>query len=99
PSRVVSPFPTRRSSDLLLLFSMNCYFKKYTLHFKRPGGTSRGVLHDKDTYFLFLEQDGCVAIGECNRFVNLSYDDREGYEEKLRSEEHTSELQSRENLV
>lgn len=62
---------------------MNCYFKKYTLHFKRPGGTSRGVLHDKDTYFLFLEQDGCVAIGECNRFVNLSYDDREGYEEKL----------------
>lgn len=62
---------------------MNCHFKKYSLHFQKPGGTSRGVLHDKETYFIFLEENGKRAIGECNRFTKLSYDDRAGYEEKL----------------
>ncbi|MBS1765294.1 MAG: o-succinylbenzoate synthase [Bacteroidetes bacterium] len=62
---------------------MDCFYKKYTLHFKQPGGTSRGVLHDKDTYFIFLKDDEKIAIGECNRFAKLSYDDREGYEAKL----------------
>lgn len=62
---------------------MHCHFKKYILHFKKPGGTSRGVLHDKETYFLFAEKNGRIAIGECNRFTRLSYDDRPGYEEKL----------------
>ncbi len=62
---------------------MQCYFKKYTLHFKKPGGTSRGVLHHKDTYFIFLKQGDNIAVGECNRFAGLSCDDREGYEQKL----------------
>ncbi|MCZ2337432.1 MAG: o-succinylbenzoate synthase [Chitinophagales bacterium] len=60
-----------------------CYFKKYTLIFKRPGGTSRGVLHTKDTYFIIWQEEGKTAFGECNRFIDLSYDDRNGYEEKL----------------
>lgn len=62
---------------------MQCFFKKYTLHFSKPGGTSRGVLHHKDTYFIFLRDGGTTAVGECNRFVHLSYDDRSDYEEKL----------------
>lgn len=62
---------------------MNCYFKKYKLHFKRSGGTSRGVLHDKDTYFIVLRNSDDIAIGECNLFTGLSYDNRAGYEEKL----------------
>lgn len=62
---------------------MNGYYKKYTLHFKRPGGTSRGVLHHKDTYFICLKEGEKTAIGECNRFAHLSFDDRENYEEKL----------------
>ncbi|MCO5247937.1 MAG: o-succinylbenzoate synthase [Chitinophagales bacterium] len=62
---------------------MKCYFKKYTLHFKKQGETSRGVLYNKDTYFIFIEQDGNIAIGECNRFTNLSYDDKTNYEVKL----------------
>ncbi|MEZ5067316.1 MAG: hypothetical protein R2847_01975 [Bacteroidia bacterium] len=41
---------------------MQCYFKKYTLHFKKPGGTSRGVLHHKDTYFIFLKQGDNIAV-------------------------------------
>ncbi|MBW7892234.1 MAG: o-succinylbenzoate synthase, partial [Chitinophagaceae bacterium] len=62
---------------------MQCFFKKYTLHFKKPGGTSRGTLYNKDTYFIFLKDKNKLAIGECNRFIHLSYDDRDNYEEKL----------------
>ena len=62
---------------------MKADFKKYTLDFKRPGGTSRGVLHQKETYFLRIESDRNVGFGECALFKGLSYDDRPGYEEKL----------------
>lgn len=63
---------------------MICRFKKYNLHFKTPGGTSRGVLYNKDTYILMLADKENVAYGECNLFKKLSYDDRKGYEEKLK---------------
>ena len=53
------------------------------LHFKRPSGTSRGVLIDKETWFLILEEDGKTGIGECGILRTLSIDDRSDYEEKL----------------
>ena len=56
---------------------------KYTLHFKRPAGTSRGVLTSKDTYFLVIERDGKRGIGECNLFRGLSADDVPDYEATL----------------
>ena len=56
---------------------------KYTLHFKRPAGTSRGVLTSKDTYFLVIERDGKRGIGECNLFRGLSADDVPNYEATL----------------
>ncbi|MBS1775843.1 MAG: o-succinylbenzoate synthase [Bacteroidetes bacterium] len=62
---------------------MNCFFKKYTLQFKQPSGTSRGELRKKDTYYLILQDEKQFSIGECNRFSGLSFDDRDGYEEKL----------------
>lgn len=62
---------------------MRCSFTRFTLHFKRPAGTSRGILHDKETYFLMLNDGSRTAYGECNRFRGLSYDDRDGYDEKL----------------
>ncbi len=31
---------------------MKATYAPYKLHFITPGGTSRGVLHDKDTYFI-----------------------------------------------
>jgi o-succinylbenzoate synthase len=58
-------------------------YKKYTLHFKRPGGTSRGILHIKETYFIFLKQNNKKGIGECGLFKGLSSDDVPNYEEKL----------------
>lgn len=58
-------------------------YKKYILKFKQPGGTSRGVLHTKETYFLKINQNSKEGIGECALFKGLSIDDRTDYEEKL----------------
>jgi len=58
-------------------------YKKYTLHFKNPSGTSRGVLTTKETYFIYLCKDGREGIGECALFRGLSADDVPDYEGKL----------------
>lgn len=62
---------------------MKATFKKYTLDFKRPSGTSRGVLTQKETWFLILEDNGNFGIGECGLFKGLSMDDVPGYKGKL----------------
>lgn len=62
---------------------MHATYKKYTLDFKRPAGTSRGVMHTKDTWFLELTQDGKKGIGECGLLKGLSVDDVPNYEAKL----------------
>ena len=62
-------------------------FQKYRLHFKEPSGTSRGILLDKDTYFIRIWEEGaetCFGLGECALFRGLSAEDRPDYEEKLR---------------
>jgi O-succinylbenzoate synthase len=58
-------------------------YHKYILNFKRPSGTSRGVMTEKETWFIVLEQDGKKGIGECGILRGLSIDDRPDYEEKL----------------
>ncbi len=62
---------------------MKATYHKYLLHFKRPSGTSRGVMTDKETWYIVLEQDGKKGIGECGILRGLSCDDRPDYEEKL----------------
>lgn len=62
---------------------MQASYKKYTLIFKQPSGTSRGVLHTKETYFLKLVNNTKKGYGECAVFRGLSIDDRPDYEEKL----------------
>lgn len=59
-------------------------YKKYVLDFKRPSGTSRGVLTQKETWFILLEKEGKMGIGECGILRTLSIDDRPDYEEKLK---------------
>lgn len=56
---------------------------KYILNFKRPSGTSRGVMTEKETWFIVLEQNGKKGIGECGILRGLSIDDRPDYEQKL----------------
>lgn len=53
------------------------------LEFKRPSGTSRGVMTEKETWFIILEENGKKGIGECGILRGLSADDRDDYEEKL----------------
>ncbi|AZB10508.1 o-succinylbenzoate synthase [Chryseobacterium sp. G0162] len=62
---------------------MKASYFKYVLEFKRPSGTSRGVLLDKETFILEISEDGKKGIGECAVFRGLSFDDKPDYEEKL----------------
>jgi len=62
---------------------MKASYQKHILNFKRPSGTSRGVLTTKETWYLILENKGQRGIGECGILRGLSIDDRPDYEQKL----------------
>lgn len=62
---------------------MKATYKRYVLTFKKPGGTSRGILTQKETWFLILEEDEQIGIGECAMFRGLSMDDVAEYETQL----------------
>lgn len=62
---------------------MKATFQKYTLNFKRPSGTSRGLLHSKETYFLSIKTEESFGVSECGLFRGLSIDDRPDYEAEL----------------
>jgi o-succinylbenzoate synthase len=63
---------------------MKAEYFRYLLKFKRPSGTSRGVLYEKETFILEISDDGKKGVGECAIFRGLSFDDRPDYEEKLK---------------
>ncbi len=51
-------------------------FKKHNLIFNIPGGTSRGVLTEKPSWYLRIENvQGNIGIGEISIIPNLSLDD------------------------
>lgn len=62
---------------------LKAQYRSYQLIFKQASGTSRGVLRQKKTYFLWLEDSQNLGIGECGLFEGLSIDDRPNYENKL----------------
>ena len=62
---------------------MKATFKKYILNFKQASGTSRGIMNTKETYFLIIQDNDKIGIGECGFFRGLSYDDRLDYSDKL----------------
>lgn len=63
---------------------MKATYKKYVLNFKQPSGTSRGVLTQKETWFIVLQEKDNYGIGECGILRGLSVDDVPSYEEKLK---------------
>lgn len=63
---------------------MQAKYYKYTLNFKRPSGTSRGVMTTKETWFIILNENNKTGIGECGILRGLSIDDRPEYESKLK---------------
>ncbi len=63
-------------------------FHKRTFHFKKPSGTSRGILTEKHAWFIEVWEENTpavVGIGECSIIPDLSPDfiDFESYEDKL----------------
>ncbi|WP_370175371.1 o-succinylbenzoate synthase [Leeuwenhoekiella palythoae] len=63
---------------------MTASYKKFILNFKRPSGTSRGVMNVKETWFLKIEELDKVGFGECGILRGLSIDDRPDYEDTLK---------------
>lgn len=63
---------------------MQATYHKHILDFKRPSGTSRGILRQKETWFIHIVSEGKRGIGECGILRSLSIDDVPEYEEKLR---------------
>lgn len=63
---------------------MKAHYKKHILQFKRPSGTSRGVLNTKETWYIILENEGKTGIGECGILRGLSVDDVPEYEKILK---------------
>lgn len=62
---------------------MKVHCSQYFLNFKQPSGTSRGVLTQKETWFIHLQNDDFQAIGECGLLRGLSADDLPDYLQKL----------------
>ncbi len=65
---------------------MRILYQSYHLKFKIPGGTSRGILTEKETFLMKLKTGGDrdpEFFGECGLFRGLSADDVPEYEQKL----------------
>ena len=56
----------------------------YPLEFKKPSGTSRGVLTTKDSWMILLTQGDQWGIGECSVIRDLSPDFPSGYVQQLK---------------
>ncbi len=55
----------------------------HDLQFKRPAGTSRGVLTHRRVWYLVLEQEGRAGVGECAPLPGLSAETIAGVEQAL----------------
>src|SRR5690606_42154621 len=95
-SRELPPFPTRRSSDLGTLQAAEQQLEaaERALHQARHELEQRSEEHHR------LAIDVTEAKAERRRVVErVETEWKRPFEDLVRSEEHTSELQSRENLV
>ena len=63
--------------------SIQANYFKHQLIFKQPAGTSRGVIHAKDSWFIVLKQNSKIGIGECGYLKGLSIDNESQIESTL----------------
>jgi o-succinylbenzoate synthase len=66
---------------------MRASFYHLPLHFKRPAGTSRGVMLTKNSWIIELEENGIIGKGEISIIEGLSpeFTDFESFEEKIKA--------------
>src|SRR5690606_39703484 len=84
-SHDIAPFDLQQAA--FIIKNSYHYFPKKTVHL-----IGVDSVYNKDTRYLAMKYKGYYFIGADNGIFSLIFDDQ-------RSEEHTSELQSRENLV
>ena len=70
---------------------MQASFRPYQLKFKRPVLTSRGSMTYKNGYFLSVENDGIIGVGECSFIEGLSIDLIDSFEKQLQEVCHDIE--------
>lgn len=59
-------------------------YKPYTLKFHFEAGTSRGIMHERKTYFVYLtDEKGRTSVGEAAPLERLSIDATPDFEQKL----------------
>ena len=63
---------------------MKAFYFKHVLKFKIPGGTSRGVLKNKISWFILIRDGENYGIGECSLINGLSPDPVFSFESKLK---------------
>lgn len=68
PTGVTPTFPN--SMPMTLTYSI----QQRTLHFRQPAGTSRGVYHTRDVWYVTLSQGQRQGTGECAPLHDLSCD-------------------------
>lgn len=75
---------------------------QYRLRFNFSAGTSRGILHEKETWFISVwnETDpSIIGWGECAIFRGLSIDDRPGYVEMIKKVCHDPDFYVSEGAI
>ena len=63
---------------------MKASYFKHNLKFKIPGKTSRNVLSEKPSWFLLIENENKIGIGECSIIPGLSIDNIKNINLKLK---------------
>ena len=62
---------------------MKAHWSKRTLTFKKPAGTSRGVMDTRNIWIITLSQNDIIGIGECAPLSGLSLDNIQQVEKNL----------------
>src|SRR5690606_41985210 len=93
-NRSIHSFPTRRSSDLYVKLKTTIYQEVFNMKeiLKVEGMSCGHCVNSIETNVGELTGVSAVKVDLANKEVAVEFDN-------ARSEEHTSELQSRENLV
>jgi len=63
---------------------MKAFYFKHILNFHNPSGTSRGVLNQKESWFIIIYSDNKTGIGECSLIKGLSPDPKNNFEQTLK---------------
>lgn len=63
---------------------INSTVKKIILRFNKPAGTSRGILKDKISYILKINNEDYAGLGEASLIKGLSYDANDNFEPTLK---------------